>query len=198
MRPETVFKRLGTLLKATSFTSKEAQKCGVSPAMLSRFVKTGALTRIGHGIYRGPHSKTINDFRWEDLFDAVSITKGGVVCLNSALALYSLTEEIPREHWIAVDHDTRHRSDQSVKVVRMRNMKLGKTTIKLDHVKIPIFNRERTIVDSFRYLSKETAIKALRVAVSKKNEERLNIVKLQKYAKILHVKINPYLLAVTT
>jgi predicted transcriptional regulator of viral defense system len=68
------------------------------------------------------------------------------------LAVYGLTEEIPRLHWIAVDHSTRHRADSSVKVVRMQNLMLGQTTIELGNVQLPIFDRERTIVDAFRAL----------------------------------------------
>ena len=43
----------------------------------------------------------------------------------------------------------------------MRNMSLGLTTVKMGKYKVKIFDRERTIVDAFRYLSDEIAIKAL-------------------------------------
>lgn len=65
-------------------------------------------------------------------------------------------------------------------------------------VSVTIFDRERTIVDSFKYLSKETAIKALKIALTKKGKEKLDFEKLSQYSHQLRVNIHPYLLAVTT
>jgi hypothetical protein len=73
-------------------------------------------------------------------------------------------------------------------------MDLGRTVFKLGSVEIPIFDRERTIIDAFRLLSRETAIKALKMALKKK----LNLKKLQAYAKTLKFDITPYLITATT
>jgi predicted transcriptional regulator of viral defense system len=137
------------------------------------------------------------DFRWEDLMSATQATKNGVICLTSALAIYGLTEEIPRQHWIAIRNSTRHRAASSTKVIRMRNIELGKTTIKMSGLTLPIFDRERTIIDSFRYLGVETALKALKAALSKKGAEKIDPEKLRNYSKKLRFDIEPYLLAVT-
>lgn len=198
MRPQKALTMLGKLTRNPSFTSKEAAKLGVGSATLAHYVKRGELQRIGHGIYRSVHAPKNNDFRWDDLIEAVQRVRGGVVCLTSALALYSLTEEIPRQHWIAIRNDTLHRARPSTRIVRMRNMKLGQTTMKVGTITLPIFDRERTIIDSFRYLGKETSIKALRMAFSKRGQEKLDPEKLRKYAKALRVDIEPYILAVTT
>lgn len=198
MRPKRAIKELEPLLKSPSFTSKEARLRGVSSATLAHYVKQGEIQRIGHGVYRGVGAPVVEDFRWEDLAEAVQRTKDGVVCLTSALALYDLTEEIPRQHWIAIRNETLHRASSSTKIVRMRNTTLGRTALKLGKVQIPIFDRERTIVDAFRYLSKEIAIKALKIAFTKKGDEKVDPEKLRKYAKGLRVKIEPYILAVTT
>jgi hypothetical protein len=55
-----------------------------------------------------------------------------------------------------------------------------------------------TIIDAFRLLSRETAIKALRAAIAKGGKNRLDFVKLEAYAKELRFDITPYLLSVTT
>ena len=81
-----------------------------------------------------------------------------------------------------------------VKIIRMRNVTTGLTTIKLGSESLRIFNIERTLVDSFRYLSIETAIKALKTAI---DEKKVNMVTLQKYCKTLRVNLRPYLLALT-
>jgi predicted transcriptional regulator of viral defense system len=195
----TVYTLKASRSEAPSFTAKEAARLGVGAAALARYAKKGDLERLSRGIYRSPSAPTIDNFRWEDLFAATRSVKGGVVCLISALAIYDLTEAIPRQHWIAVDHSTRHRANNSVRVVRMRNIKLGRTEIDLGGFTLPIFDRERTIVDAFRALDRETAIKALEFALAtKKLDERINMEKLWRYAKELRVQIEPYVLAVTT
>lgn len=83
------------------------------------------------------------------------------------------------------------------KIVRMRNLSLGKTKIKIGNVTLAIFNRERTIVDAFRYLSRETALKALKIALTKKGSDKIDIEKIRKYARKLRVKIEPFLIAMT-
>lgn len=198
MKTRGSFKKLEPLLKGSSFTSEEARKLGVSSEIIAYYVKIGEIIRIGRGIYRGANSPTIDDFRWEDLAEAAARVKGGVICLISALALYDMTEEIPREHWIAIRNETSHRAGPAVRIVRMRNIDLGKTEIEVGGIHLPIFDRERTIVDAFRFLSLETAIKALRAGLNKKGSEKISFEKLRKYAHDLRVKIDPYVYAETT
>lgn len=198
MRPRSALEKIKKLLKKPKFTSKEAQAYGVNAATIAYYIRAGEVVRIGRGIYRGAIAPTTEDFRWEDLIEAVQKTKGGVVCLTSALALYNMTEEIPRQFWIAIDHSTRHRASSSTKIIRMRNLDLGKTTLNVGGVSIAIFDRERTIIDSFKYLSKETAIKALKMALTKKGKEKLDFERLSQYSHQLRINIQPYILAVTT
>lgn len=53
------------------------------------------------------------------------------------------------------------------------------------------------IVDAFRYLGRETALKALKIALTKKVNEKIDIEKIRLYAKKLRVNIEPYLIAMT-
>ncbi len=187
------------LLKLSSFTAEEAKKMGVSPAHLAYYVKKGEIRRLGRGIYQSTkYIYSDENFRWEDLIEAVNGIPGGVVCLISALALYDITEQITRQYWIAVPHSTSIKRSGLFRIVRFRNMELGNTTIDQGGVQIPIFDRERTIIDSFRLLSREVAIKALKMALAKKGKEKLDLNKLHKYAKKLKYNILPYLLTATT
>jgi predicted transcriptional regulator of viral defense system len=197
MKPKNALEKLKPLLQAPSFTSRDARLCGVSSATLAYYVKQNELKRIGHGTYRGIDAPMGNDFRWDDLVEAMQRVKDGVICLTSALFLYHLTEEMPSQHWLAIRHGTLHRAMPPTKVVRMRNLELGKTTIKIGKVTLPIFDRERTIVDAFRYLGRETALKALKTALTKKGVERVDIEKIRKYAKKLRITIEPFLIAMT-
>lgn len=197
MKPKIALEKLKKLLSAMSFTSKEAKACGVSSEQLAYYVHTGDVERLGRGLYRGIMAPTMISFQWEDLVVAVRNTEDGVICLTSALALYELTDEIPRQHWIAIRHGTRHQANVSVKVVRMRNYTLGKTSIDIEGTAVPIFDKERTILDAFRYLSKETALKALRTSLQQPLAKRIDIEKLRTYAKKMRVNIESYLLAMT-
>lgn len=187
------------LLTQSSFTINEAKRFGVTAAHLAYYIKKGQLKRLGRGIYQGSNFEyPLDYFQWEDLIEAVNSVPGGVVCLISALALYDITEQITRQYWVAVPHSTSIKERRLTRIMRFRNMELGKTTIDLGGIKVPIFDRERTIIDSFRLLSRETAIKALKMALAKKGKERLDLNKLQEYAKKLRYNIQPYLMTATT
>jgi predicted transcriptional regulator of viral defense system len=196
MRHKSRLQILTPLLRKPLFTTKEAKTLGISAASLNHYVKTGQLKRISRGVYQGSNSPS-HMGRWGDLLEAVYSTKG-IICLISALALYDLTEEIPRQHWIGIRHGTSAKSSKQIKIIRFRNIEIGKTEIELEGVQVPIFDRERTIIDAFRLLSRETAIKALRSAIAMKGKNRLDLRKLESYAKKLRYNIDSYLLSVTT
>lgn len=198
MKPKACLLAIAPLLAKPYFTSSQARAMGVSSAVLGYYVKTGQLRRICRGVYQGVNCRHPISFRWNDLIQAVYSIPGGVVCLISALAIYDLTEEIPRQHWIGIRHGTSAKSSRQIKISRFRNLRLGKTEIELDGISVPIFDRERTIVDAFRLLSREIAIKALKAALSKSGKNRLDLVKLEAYAKKLRFDIAPYLLSMTT
>lgn len=203
MKPSKTVNLIKPLLSKPSFTAKEARACGVHPSLLHYYVNKGVLKQVRRGVYRDPKAPAEPEpttFQWMDLIEYLRLIPGGTVCLISALAIYGLTEEITRDHWIAIDHNTTSQAKRNVRIriVRYRNAKLGKTTMDLDGVQIPIYDRERTIIDAFRMLSREIAIKALKAAMHGKGRDKLNLVKLQNYAKKLRVPIEPYLLAVTT
>lgn len=197
-KPVKLKKIIDNSKKHKLLDSKAAKKLNVSNSSMAYYTKKGELERIGRGLYKMKNTSLISDFQWEDLVEASVKVKTGIVCLISALAIYELTEEIPRAFWIAIPNTSRHRGDDSIRIVRYRNMKLGKTVYDFGDFKLPIFNRERTIIDAFRLLDKEVAIKALRMALKKKGEAKLDLEKLKDYAKVLRVKIEPYILAETT
>jgi predicted transcriptional regulator of viral defense system len=111
--------------------------------------------------------------------------------LVSALSIYGLTDDIPRQHWIAVPNQTTAPTRPNTTIKRLRDCQTGKTFYKLGKETIAIFDRERTIVDSFRFLGQETALKALNNAL--KSKHPIDIQKLLQYAKKLRVNIAPYL-----
>lgn len=182
-----------------AFTAEESKSFGAYPALLDYYIKIGRMKRLARGIYQSTsYRANPANLQWEDLIQAVHMVPGGVICLISALALYDLTDEIPRQYWIAIKHGTTIKRGRKFSVMRFRDIDLGRTTIELNGIKVPIFDRERTVVDAFRLLSIETAIKALKMALMKRGNERLDLRKLQMYARKLRVNIKPYLITAIT
>ena len=133
----------------------------------------------------------------EDLVLTAASVPNGVVCLSSALYLYEMTDQILREYWIAVPNADKSPKRPHTRIVRMRNMTLGTTTLQLGAHTLKIFDRERTVVDAFRFLSDEIAIKALQAYLAG-HTHKPDLAKLSAYAKTMKVNLSPYLMALTT
>lgn len=187
-----------SLAERAVFTAEEAREIGIPPRMLSHFCKKGLIERISRGVYKGASAEVDIDFRWEDLALVAMSIPNGVICLISALCYYGLTDQIMREFWIAVPHASKSPKRPKTRIIRMRNIELGQTEIKVGANNLKLFDRERTIVDAFRYLSHEIALKALQEYLKQKEPSKPNLDKLLKYAKALRVNIYPYIMALTT
>ncbi len=192
------YKKLSSLLKKPSFTTAEATSRGVSSSQLHYYASKGYIEKLSRAVYRG------NDlvrkevpFEWEDLISTAESIPEGQICLISALALYDLTDEVPRQFWIAIPHKRYAPKRPKAKIVRMRDVATGSTKIKLGSAQVLIFDRERTIIDSFRFLSTEIAIKALKRYLSGKYGKP-DFIKLRKYSLKLKTSIDKYVEAITT
>jgi predicted transcriptional regulator of viral defense system len=188
---------LAPLLAQPMFTVAEAAKCGVSRQSLVYYTKKGILERLHSGTYRSAEYEPIVDFEWEGLAQAAASIPNGIICLISALCYYRLTDQVMRECWIAIPHRQRAPRRPNTRIIRMRNLELGLTEMMLGEFPVRIFNRERCIVDAFRYLDKEIAIKALKWYLQG-GKYKPDLKKLQLYAKKLRIDLTTYILAYTT
>ena len=189
---------LQTLVKMPVFTASEARSSGIPSRMLAHFCKKGLIERVSRGVYRGSQVKMDIDFQWEDLALIAMSIPNGVICLISALCYYGLTDQIMRQFWIAIPHASKSPQRPKTRIIRMRNIELGQTEIQLGTAHFKIFDKERTVVDSFRYLSKEIAIKALQAYLRQSGSAKPDLNRLLKYAKTLRVDIHPFIMALTT
>ena len=180
------------------FTAADARVAGIPSRMLAHFCKKGVIERVIRGVYRGSQAKIEIDFQWEDLALMAMGIPNGVICLISALCYYGLTDQIMRQFWIAIPHASKCPQRPKTRIIRMRNIELGQREIQFGTVHLKIFDKERTVVDSFRYLSKEIAIKALQAYLRQSGSAKPNLNKLLKYAKTLRVDIHPFIMALTT
>lgn len=195
MRQRVALEKLKVLITQPFFNSEEAGFVGVTPQTLAYYVKVGALQRIGPGRYCDPSVQILDQWKWEELFRIVKSVEQGVVCGLSALDVHGLTDEIVRQHCIAIPIDKFPPKIPNVRFIRTKYLDLGKISLQIDGQQLLIFDKERAVVDSFRLLSRETAIKALQ-NLAKQGD--INFDKLNLYSKVLRVNIEDFLLMVST
>lgn len=179
------------------FSSAEGRDAGIPSRMLAYFCEKGKIEKISRGMYKIKNLDFGSAFEWEDLAVTALSIPNGVICLISALCYYGLTDDIMREFWIAIPHATTSPIRENARIIRMRNTSYGQTTVEIGNRKIRIFDQERTVVDAFRYLDKETALKALQTYLKVSPRRKPDINKLLKYAKKLRVDLTHYIAAFT-
>ena len=117
----------------------------------------------------------------------------GIVCVESALFHYGYSDFAPRKWSIAVPRSvSRAKLDVDALPVQTYFVQqdlyeLGKTTGDFDGVTLPVYDRERTICDCFKYRSRldnELFSKALNTYA---NDPKKNLRNLSVYAKKLRV-----------
>ncbi|MDQ5956531.1 MAG: type IV toxin-antitoxin system AbiEi family antitoxin domain-containing protein [Candidatus Rhabdochlamydia sp.] len=89
------------------FLPQEKQKKqGIPRYSLAYLVKKDTLERIYSGAYRFSQYESEVEFQWENLALVPVSVPDGVICLISALCYHDLTDQIMREAWIAVSHES--------------------------------------------------------------------------------------------
>jgi hypothetical protein len=76
-------------------------------------------------------------------------------------------------------------------------LKLGRLSLKVGEHHTHIFDKERSVVDAFKKLSKESAMYSLKAYIKRTNDHKSDLPKLARYAKELRVNIIPYIEALT-
>lgn len=152
-----------------SFTTREAMELGVSKRMLSHLVQGGHIERVARGVYIISTHVSGEDFQFEDLAYNAKSYKNAVICLLSALSYWDLTDEIPRQFWLAIPNNQPiPKTRNNIKFYRPRNLKMGIIEKSIAGEKVRITSPERTIVDCFKYFDEETNIKSLDLFLSEK------------------------------
>lgn len=181
------------LARKPFFTLEDALEEGISKRMVSYYTDKGEFIRISRGLYRVRELEDSIDQAWAGLAVASHQVKGGVICLVSALIYYDLTDELMSEYWVAIPHTHKKKEIESTRFIRMRNIELGVEEISLCNTQVRIFDIERTIIDSFRLLDIETAMKALKLYMQG-HCGKPKPSKMKKYMKELRFDIEKYML----
>lgn len=180
---KNVFKNVGAIAKTSDF-----KNAGLSNYDIAKLCKDGVIERIRNGFYQLPDNYNISE---EQLIS--SLLPYGIVCVESALFHYGYSDFTPREWSIAVPRTYRNQisniRELPVKAyyIQKNIFDVGKTKDDFNGVTLPVYDRERTICDCFKYRSRldnEIFNKALNAYA---NDSKKNLSNLSAYAKKLRV-----------
>ena len=161
---------------------------GISAGDVVNMCNENYLERVRHGYYRLADDNTLSDERL-----LATLIPEGIVCVESALFHYGYSEFAPRK-WSIVVPRSISRAKLEVESLALkvyyvqRNLyELGKTAGNFNGIVLPMYDRERTICDCFKYRSRldhETFNKAINAYAKDKEKDLEN---LSTYAKKLRV-----------
>lgn len=167
------------LTKNDFVTLHEAVKMGVGKMTLSRMVAEGILYRAARRIYTSNIDWLTDPLR--KYAPACTLYPDAVVCCVSALTYYDLTDEEERKIWLAFPQS--HRVvNQEYRIVYPQgpSYSLGIVRHRFGKREVRIYDREKSVVDAFKFLPIDVGYKALRGYLKLKDND-LN--KLSRYAK---------------
>ena len=178
-----VIESKGGIAKSADFVA-----AGIRAVDVVSLCNAGYLDRVRHGYYQIAEQ---NEGMEEQMLAA--LIPQGIVCVESALFYYGYSDFTPRKWSVAVPR-TISRTKLDVDTLPLQTYfvqqdlyELGKTTGDFHGVTLPVYDRERTICDCFKYRSRldtELFSKALNAYV---NDPQKNLSNLSIYAKKLRV-----------
>lgn len=173
----------GGIAKSADFVA-----AGIRAADVVNLCNAGILSRVRHGYYEITEKSEVSE---EQLL--ATLVPKGIVCVESALFHYGYSDFAPRKWSIAVPRSM-SRTKLNVDVLALQPYyvqaelyDLGKTTDNFNGVVLPVYDRERTICDCFKYRAKldnEIFNKALNAYA---NDTEKSLSNLSAYAKKLRV-----------
>ena len=179
-----VFNTVGEVAKKSDFIS-----AGLKEQDIYTLFKQGYIERVRYGYYK----LSVGDELKEEVLLSKLMTQG-IVCVESALFYYGYSDFAPREWTITVPRSYSRtvkaiQEKVPVKAYYVQNdmYHLGETTGTFNGVTLPVYDRERTICDCFKYRTKldnELFNRAINAYVS---YEKKNLATLSKYAKEMGV-----------
>ena len=175
-------------------TTKQAEELGVSKTLMSRYVKSGLLERVEHGVYALPGSA------YDDMYVLGERSSFIIFSHDTALFLNGLSDRTPFMHSVTIPSNkslTRKMKEECIcYYIKPDLYEIGITTKKTTFGNVvKCYDAERTVCDILRSrnrLDEETVISAIKNYAQSKQKD-LN--KLGLYAGELRVanKLKQYM-----
>ncbi len=170
--------------------AKAAQlnETGIQNSEIKKMCENGELERVKHGYYQVAGKADVSEEKMIATF-----LDEGIVCMESALFYYGYSDKTPLIWTIAVSRNisrTKIKIDNfpcKIYFVKEDKLLMGKTEGMFNGIQLPVYDRERTICDCFKYKSKmdhEMFNKAINAYVA---DEKKNLGNLSRYAKEMRV-----------
>lgn len=182
---------LGKIFLNYNFTMTTAQlnKEKLYYRDIQRMLDEGLIEKVKRGYYHW-----IEDYGTSEVVLINSLFPDAVFCMETALFFYKYNDRNPAEWNITVDKNTsRQRTNIDYPFIKAYRVEpallhLGETDGNIEFTKVRIYDRDRTICDVLRNMSKmdkEIFNKAIQRYV---NDPQKNIPNLMEYAKALRVQ----------
>ncbi|MGH7647745.1 MAG: type IV toxin-antitoxin system AbiEi family antitoxin domain-containing protein [Gemmatimonadaceae bacterium] len=147
------------------FRPRQLVEAGLTRDQLPALVRSGAVEKIGRGLYRLADAEPTENY---GLALACARVPTSVVCLLSALRVHDIGTQSPAAVWLAIPRKAREPRlpELQLRVVRFQGVawKFGVKETEFEGVPGRITSPARTIVDCFRFerlVGAEVAIEAL-------------------------------------
>lgn len=147
------------------FRSSDLDAAGLSRHQLPSLLRSGAVERLGRGLYRRTDAEPSEHY---SLAMACAAVPHSVVCLLSALQVHEIGTQAPSAIWLAIPHKARlpRVEKPKLRIVRFSGpaWTYGVSDTMFDGVPARITSPARTIADCFRFerlVGAEAAIEAL-------------------------------------
>jgi len=129
---------------------------GITATTITRMERKGAINQLGRGLYQLPDAFLDAN---HSLAEAAKLVPNGVICLDSALAFYELTDRIPASISVAIgSRDWRPKIDRPrIQIVRFgpKVFDKGIETHIIERVSVRIYSPAKTVVDLFRHAQRQ-------------------------------------------
>lgn len=187
MNKKQIAEKVITELNGIAKTS-DLINAGLGKSDISNLNNIGYIERIRHGYYALASNNEIPE---EQLIK--TLLPEAIVCVECALFHYGYSDFAPRAWTLAVPR-TMTKTKISIDVIQFKPYyiqnklhELGKTYDDFNGISLPVYDRERTICDCFKYrtrLDNEIFNKAINAYVA---DDKKNLSNLSKYAKELKI-----------
>lgn len=165
------------------FRVSDAVAAGVSSTTLHRLRQRGELSAVGRGVVQLPEAGM---GMLSNLAVVSAAVPRGTICLNSALAFWDLTDEIPRQVHLAVPRGAHRPSigqpPTKVHVFNAETFKVDRQRARTDAEEpFWIYSRERSVVDAIRmarWVGQDLALHALRRYMAQKEADPARLAEL--------------------
>lgn len=158
---------------------------GIENYEISRLCSNGYIRRIRHGYY------SLHEVPDDTILSAV--LPEGIICMQSALSHYGYCES-PDVWSVAVPRSLSRSKlymeciDFKPYFIRSEFFDIGRTEDMFDSVSLPVYDRERTICDMFRYRRKMDSDIFAAALYSYAVDEKKNLERLEEYSRLMHIE----------